>query len=340
MDPISHVAFGRTLIALVRHHPDSRGVIGAAVLGSLTPDIDAVFMPFGWDRYLRVHEIGTHSIGGTLACALITAAVIRTRRRQTSWRTLVLAAWIGTAGHAALDLASSARVRFLWPAFDRHWTLPLVAMADPLLLGLLCFGVLLLAIVGRRHHRPAAAAALACLAAFLALKGVLAIRAVGAYDDTTAGQRIDARVIEARWGSLREWSVFDRTREDVRGWRSVAGEPAATLLLRWPRADTSGIVDASRSFSTVRNFLRSHELALATVSPSPDGLTAVLWSDVRYCWDPSTRPSDPDVTVGTLRDGRRIACGLWFGGTFDRRHAPVREVVRIGAFTQTRAVRE
>ncbi len=52
MDPISHVAFGRTLVALTRSDGATRGTVGAAVLGSLAPDVDAVFMPFGWDRYL------------------------------------------------------------------------------------------------------------------------------------------------------------------------------------------------------------------------------------------------------------------------------------------------
>jgi membrane-bound metal-dependent hydrolase YbcI (DUF457 family) len=339
MDPISHVAFGRTLIALARPVPGSRGAIGAAVLGSLMPDLDAVLMPFGWDRYLRAHEIGTHSVGGTIGCALLTAALVRTRRGETAWRRLFLAAWIGTSSHVALDIASSARVRFLWPLFDRHWTLPLVAMADPLLLGLLCLGVLLLALVGRSRHRPAAIVTLVCVAALLSVKGALAMRAVASYSAIAAGQGIEARVVEARWGSLREWSIFDRTHDEVRAWRAVAGQPAS-LLLRWPRADALGLVEASLSLSTVRNFLRSHDLALASVMALGDGKSAVLWSDIRFCWDPSTRGTAGDVTIGVLPDGRQIACALWFGGAFDERQAPVRELVKIGAFTQTRAVRK
>ena len=69
MDPLSHVAFSRTLIGVLpspRRIDGPRGAhVAAAVLGSLSPDIDAVFMPFGWDRYLRVHEVGTHTVEGT-----------------------------------------------------------------------------------------------------------------------------------------------------------------------------------------------------------------------------------------------------------------------------------
>ena len=95
MDPVSHVAFGRTLIALTRPGSTASGTIGAAMLGSLTPDIDAAFMPFGWDRYLRVHEIGTHSILGALACAALTAGVIWPARRETRFTWLLGGAAIG-----------------------------------------------------------------------------------------------------------------------------------------------------------------------------------------------------------------------------------------------------
>src|SRR3970040_37736 len=91
MDPVSHVAFSYTLIGVL---PSARrldgplsGRVVAAVLGSLCPDLDAALMPFGWDRYLRAHEVGTHTIAGALTCALVTAGVVRVFARQTrgSW---------------------------------------------------------------------------------------------------------------------------------------------------------------------------------------------------------------------------------------------------------------
>ena len=59
MDPVSHVAFGRT-------PSRSTGSAGSgsrrdrvrAWLGSLAPDVDAVFMPAGWDVYLRTTREG------------------------------------------------------------------------------------------------------------------------------------------------------------------------------------------------------------------------------------------------------------------------------------------
>ena len=72
MDPVSHASFGRTLVAALGTHQASsdrpvRGTVVAAVLGALSPDIDSIVMPFGWDRYLRVHETATHSAGDHVA---------------------------------------------------------------------------------------------------------------------------------------------------------------------------------------------------------------------------------------------------------------------------------
>ena len=64
MDPVSHVIFGRTLIALDRRGRLGAGAVAAAALGAIAPDIDVLAIFRGWDVYLRVHEIGTHSIAG------------------------------------------------------------------------------------------------------------------------------------------------------------------------------------------------------------------------------------------------------------------------------------
>jgi membrane-bound metal-dependent hydrolase YbcI (DUF457 family) len=342
MDPVSHLAFGRTLIALAASGPRSRGMVGAALIGSLAPDVDAAVMPFGWDRYLRVHEIGTHSIAGSLVCACLTALVVRLARPRTRFAPLFAAAAIGTLSHIALDVVSGARVRLGWPLFDRHWTLPLVAMADPWLLSLLVAAALLSMLAGRARRRTAAAVALAGIAIFLAIKGGLALSALSAYDATRAasGAPSDRRALEASWGRMREWTIFDGTDGEVRAWRAIAGRPGVDRLLHWPRPQPERIVDLSRSLSTVRNFLRSHDLAIVTIGPMTGRHTFVLWSDIRYCWDPSLRPAPEDTPVAEIGDGRRLACGLWFGGEFDESSRAVRQIVKIGSITQIRSVPE
>ena len=227
------------------------------MLGSLTPDIDAAFMPFGWDRYLRVHEIGTHSILGALACAVLTAG-----------RDLA-----GTPRDAFHMAARRCGDRHPWPPRPRrrlrrgasacsgrsltaHVTLPLVAMADPILLSLLVAGVIALIVAGRHRQRLAAGAALAVVGLFLSVKGMLALSALHAYESARPAETVDARVVEAGWATMRDWTVFDRTESEVRAWRVKAGSPGADLLLHWPRPRLDGLVAASTAWPTVRNFQR------------------------------------------------------------------------------------
>ena len=338
MDPIAHASFGRLLVGAAGARDrvggaPLRGTVAAAMLGALSPDLDSVLMPFGWDRYLLVHEIGTHSVVGTLACALLTAAVVRSFTRSPHGP-LVAAAWLGAASHVLLDLLSSARLRPAWPVIDRDVSLPAVAMADPWVLGL-CLGGAIVAKVARGPRAPWAV--LAAIALFLLAKAVVGVIAFGSYTTARdrAGEPVNARAIEAEWASLTGWRVLDRTPRALRAWRVRAGEDAR-IVLTWPHEDDSAVVVASRRLSTVANFLRAHELVFAGTIPGDDGRVLVLWSDIRFCWDPGI-PGAPQLDpVLRSRGGQRIACGLWFGGEFDSSGAPVREVVKIAGFTQSR----
>jgi membrane-bound metal-dependent hydrolase YbcI (DUF457 family) len=336
MDPLSHAACGRVLVALAPADRLSRAHVAAATLGALSPDLDAVFMPFGWDRYLRVHEIGTHTIPGTIACALLTGIVLHAFARRQPWTWLAAAAWLGAISHVLLDLVSSARLRVFWPFLDRQVSLPVVAMADPWLAGLLAAGVVALWRIRTRPERVAAAT-LAVTVGFLTLKTALGFRAVAAYE--AAQQResspATARLVEARWGSVLEWNVFDRTRDHVRFWKATAGPRGARLQLAWPLPPESPALAASRSLSTVRNFLRVHHLGFAAVVPQADGGKHILWSDIRYCWNPSGAGA-PQLEPRIVQEGVTLACALWFGGEFDRYDNALQQVVTIGGFTQSR----
>ncbi|HEY7499048.1 MAG TPA: metal-dependent hydrolase [Vicinamibacterales bacterium] len=343
MDPVSHVALGRTLIAALAPGSQDdrpiRGSVAAGVLGTLAPDLDAVFMPFGWDVYLRVHEIGTHSIPGNAACALLTAAVVRLVARETPYWALFVSAWIGALSHIALDLLSSARLQPGWPAIDTVVSLPAVAMADPWLLILCASGPVALW-VWRSKPTATATIAIAAAAIFLLVKGVVGAWGFAGYKAAreASGEAVEARVIEATWASLDTWRVLDRTPARLRVWRASPGT-RATEIFSWPLPRETESIRSSRSFSTVRNFLHVHHLGFAAVIPEPEGGSHVLWSDIRFCWDPA-QPGAPRLEpIVESEDGRRrISCVLWFGGELDASGQPVREIVKIGGFTQTRPV--
>jgi membrane-bound metal-dependent hydrolase YbcI (DUF457 family) len=361
MDPVSHVALGRTLVGLADRR--ARGCAAAAMLGALSPDLDALIMPFGWDRYLRVHEVGTHTIVGTVGCAILTAAVVRAFARASGFRSLLVFAWIGAASHVLLDLLSSARLRPVWPLADLVVTLPVVAMADPWLLALCLSGAIAAEGTRRarrrqrdadladraRHARrtffgwlstekKASVTAIAAIGVFTAIKAVLGTSAYMGYraQRDVVGEPVEARMIEAKWGSLGTWNVLDRTPRKLRFWLATAGQPAREVF-SWPLEPESTVVHGSRSFSTVRNFLRAHALGFAVALPQPRGGTMVLWSDIRFCWDPGVPERlTVEPIVESQSGAARIACALWFGGEFAADSSPIRETVRIGRIIQDR----
>src|SRR5438105_11827560 len=166
MDPLTHIVVGRSVVATVdRHEPARRGVAWAAILGALSPDVDAALALNGWDRYVRVHEVGTHSILGAFVMACLTATAVHAvssarrggpvcaagaegrhvrRPLQPGFRALLGAATAGAMSHIVLDVVSGARIRVGWPIVSPVVTLPLVAMADPWLIGICIAGLLAL----------------------------------------------------------------------------------------------------------------------------------------------------------------------------------------------------
>jgi membrane-bound metal-dependent hydrolase YbcI (DUF457 family) len=324
MDPVSHAILGRTAIAAIRR--DDRpcpGIAAASVLGALSPDVDFVLMPVGWDIYLRAHEIGTHSVAGVIITGLASAGLVRMVRRGSRYRWLAMAAVIGSLTHLMADIASGARIRPGWPLFDGTTSLPLVAMGDPGPIAILLIGAILIGI-RRSSLRRIARVTLALLLAFLCFKGsgyALAVRRASSSADFAGGKD---RVVEARWATLDEWYAFDRTPDALRQWKlTMRSEPLLVLTERSP--PETPLAAASRQLDTVRNFFAVHRLALARVRDEGSGNSAVLWSDLRYCWK---------------ADGAGpLECGLWFGGLFDANGNPVRQQVWVGNWLQERPAR-
>ena len=120
---------------------------------------DAVLMPVGWDIYLRVHEIGSHSLLGSLGIAALSALVVRLSVRGSRYPRLVAAAWIGGLSHLALDILSGAQVLLGWPLTNGRMSLPLVAMAEPVLIAIFLIGSFALLMAGSQARRQRLAAA-------------------------------------------------------------------------------------------------------------------------------------------------------------------------------------
>jgi len=327
MDPVSHVILAGTIVAALEK-PDrsrfGRAAASAAMLGALSLDADCVLMPAGWDIYLRFHEIATHSLAGGILLGCMAAALIRWFVRGSRMLGLTLAASVGAVSHLALDVMSGARLGLWWPIINTRVTWPLVAMAEPWLIALLIAGAAA-QWLGRRQLRRTALIVVIVVTAFFGIKGTLYAQVRRVADAEGQHSARSPRAFEARWGSWTKWNVFVkdanvlRTRQ-VDGWTGTR-----ELLLSWPVQPESELVAASRSLDTVRNFLSVHDLTFAVERAEGEGRRAVLWSDIRYCWQ-------------TVAGTETIDCGLWFGGTFDADGRALRQVVHVGGWMQTRPV--
>lgn len=324
MDPLSHVVIGRALIAAVGDDTDrlGRGVGAAAVLGALAPDVDALMVPFGWDIYLRAHEIGTHSVVGAFlvggASGLIVAALARVlvRRGRPDLRQFALAGIVGALSHIALDLVCGARIRLAWPFAEGRVALPLIAMADPWFVAM-CVVALVAVVAARRHLRIIARTLLVAEISLLCVKGVMLQRV----RHSSPVRFTSLSAFEARFGSLTEWHEYERLPDAIRAWRLDGRRRASTVVLLEPLGADPPLVAASRSLDTVRNFMRTHEFGFPRERTIGDE-TSVVWSDIRYCWNDTP--------------GRPIACALWFGGVFGPDGRVLRQQVQVGRWVQTR----
>jgi membrane-bound metal-dependent hydrolase YbcI (DUF457 family) len=321
MDPVSHAVIGRAVAATVRPgEARARGVAAAAVLGALSPDVDSVLMPAGWDVYLRAHVIGSHSLVGALVTGVGSALIVRLCLRRSALLPLSVAAVLGSSSHLVADVVAGARLRPAWPFSDAIVTAPLVAMGDPWTIAILLTGAVLL---WRWRATPARAgrAALLALCLFLGLKAVVLAQLLSA---AAADPRIDrgSRILEAQWASLTDWSVFDRGPTGPRQWRASVRNRAPELVLTIDRRPEPPLVPRSRGLQSVKNFLAVHELGFVR-EESRAAERDVMWSDIRYCWRAAPATD--------------VQCALWFGGVFDAAGRAKMQEVRVGSWIQRRA---
>lgn len=324
MDPVSHAAIGRMVtLAAGRAERLPRGATAAAVLGALSPDVDFLLMPAGWDIYLRAHGALTHSLTGALVTGLGAAVLIRVLVRRTLWRQLIPAATLASVSHVLADIVAGAQLHPGWPFLRGVVPAPLVAMGDPWTVTLLT-GTLLALWHWRQRQRTIARLAVVVVLLFLSAKAALLVTTLTRFPTGGLPGHVGTAIVEARWASLSGWHVFDRSRHSVRQWRFDAFEGAPVLVLEHEVKEESRLEARSRALDAVNNFLRVHELSFATERATAPGRLQVLWSDVRYC--------GPD-----LSHAGGIECGLWVGGEFTTRSGEwVQQQVQLGSWVQSR----
>ncbi len=338
MDPFSHVAFGRVLLRSHLRTRWRRGLAWAVGSGALAPDIDALLMPFAFDRYLVEHERLTHGLLGALICSTILAHVIKHFTRDLRLRQLVGASLVGSLSHLAADLLSGGTIRPFWPVSDvALFDLGLVAMGDLWVMAIFLAGML---VSRRRSPRAGLISALivvATVGALFMFKATMRARAACAFAQADVRRLGPAQATVPVWGSLTKWRLYTVAGHDTHGDRALrvhtvdgwSGRVSLAVVdARSAASDqkrAAPAIDASREWQVVRNFHRAqHHLWLAQHIPRSDGSAIVRWSDLRYCWLDS-RNDGPGSILGPA-----ILCGLWFGGELDVAGQVQRQFVRFG----------
>ncbi|KPU42260.1 hypothetical protein OXPF_40440 [Oxobacter pfennigii] len=137
MDPITHGLIGMAVSAAGQNTFSILSPITVAtVTGSILPDGDIVMRTLGNAAYLKHHRGGSHSLIGIALEAMAAGGVLKLFYPETSVFTLMLWVFIGTLTHILSDLLNSYGAKILWPLSNKKYTLCMLTITDPIILGL------------------------------------------------------------------------------------------------------------------------------------------------------------------------------------------------------------
>ena len=320
MDVLSHGLLGRLFARVDVEGWFGPGRMAAFVLGALAPDIDLICVVAGWDRYLAVHEVGTHTLAATPLVAAAVALTVRAFNRRARLGRLWVAAGLSVlVGHLVLDLVSGSDMRLLVPLsrtrFGPHW----LAMADLLAIGLLVGGT----VWSRWRPRLAAGTTIAALALLVAVKAQSQAMATVAFDAAAGASSSSVPAVhpEPVNGSLVAWTFYERRDRWLRAWRVDARVDGRSLQFEREIDVEAEQVAAGVEVPAIATFLGLAHLPFPRLE-DVDGRRALFWSDLRDC------------------DESR--CVMSFGAEIDREGRAVSEIIRIGppnGFVQRRPAR-
>jgi membrane-bound metal-dependent hydrolase YbcI (DUF457 family) len=176
MDIATHAGVG--LIAASPFLADRPELAVGVVVGSVLPDLDALFRLVDKRTFLRAHQTWTHALPVHLAISLAVGALAV----SLGWSGFELGAGLfaGLVGHSALDITNTFGVAWLAPFSRRRFCLEWVFFIDAIVLAGVA-GTLAFVIPAwlRRGDVPAryAVAFLVSLSAYVLSKGLLRRRA-------------------------------------------------------------------------------------------------------------------------------------------------------------------
>jgi membrane-bound metal-dependent hydrolase YbcI (DUF457 family) len=155
MDVTTHAAVGAfAALGLAKGRPAMKEISAAVFLGSMAPDIDAIFYLVDPRFYFEQHRTLTHTLGGLALLSMVTAGLITVSSKKCALHVLVLYAFVGGLIHLALDALPGYPLRPLTPLSFHDYALGLFWWRDPFFKVTALIGIALILIVPRLLSRP------------------------------------------------------------------------------------------------------------------------------------------------------------------------------------------
>ncbi|MEZ5787731.1 MAG: metal-dependent hydrolase [Xanthobacteraceae bacterium] len=137
MELVTHALCGLGLSQCHSPWAGRRDVAGVLVAASLLPDIDAVFVFVDPTSAALQRRMWTHSLVFLPPVAIGAALLFFLLFRRLSLSTAFILTALGVSVHLLLDLINAYGVGLLYPVSSDRFELPLLFIADPVIIGLL-----------------------------------------------------------------------------------------------------------------------------------------------------------------------------------------------------------
>ncbi len=294
MDPLTHGLLGALLAgALGVHLKYGNAATAILVLASIAPDLDALAIVFGPQRYFQCHRSLFHSVSGAAVLALAVAAVAYAVTPAKDFPLLLALASAGMALHLAVDLLSSWPIPLFAPfahrriCFDITWFISLTIL-------LIAAGALVWMLADPPNAQPIAAAGLAVIALYIAFRWYQRRQIMRfARDERYSPDAVAPLAVIPPQLAFFTWHALVPEGQgfavhDIhfclapRGWHTETGGPAGTRVLSSQHLASSpdaSQVAATKAADLVRIFLERARFPVATVHRHAGGNT-VVWDDV------------------------------------------------------------
>ncbi len=210
MDPITHGLLGAAVVQATLKTRMPRGAAWIGAAGAMLPDADVFIYSFsdptvGWLFHRHfTHSIAFMPIGGLIAA--LPFLFLKRFKDAKPW--VILAAIIGYAMHAPLDMLTSYGTQLFWPFANTRVALDWIGIVDPIYTVTLAIGIYLT----MRTGQPRAARAVLLLTSlYLCFGGWQHHRGIQAQQQlaTMRGQQIDHGRVMPAPGWLVMWrSVY------------------------------------------------------------------------------------------------------------------------------------